>query len=74
MWTKPERDGRELDRRSNDGIDVALLWNPRTNRLVVTVADDRRGDSFEIDVDAADALDVFHHPFAYAGRGYALAA
>jgi hypothetical protein len=67
---------RELDRRSSDGIDVALLWAPRTNRLLVAVVDERDGYSFELQVDAADALDAFRHPFAYAGRdadGYALA-
>jgi len=59
---------RELDRRSNDGIDVALLWNPRTDRLFVAVEDDRHGDSFELEVEAADALDAFRHPYAYARR------
>jgi hypothetical protein len=72
MYTTTEI--RELDRRSNDGVDVALLWNPRTNRVVIALEDDRSGDSFEIDVDAADALDAFRHPFAYAPRDYALAA
>jgi len=72
MYTTTEV--RELDRRSNDGVDVALLWNARTNRVVIALEDDRSGDSFEIDVDAADALDAFRHPFAYAPRDYALAA
>jgi hypothetical protein len=72
MYTTTEI--RELDRRSNDGVDVALLWIPRTNRVVIALEDDRSGDSFEIDVDAADALDAFRHPFAYAPRDYALAA
>ena len=59
---------RELDRRSNDGIDVTLLWNPQSDRLFVTLEDERRGDWFEIDVDAGTALDAFHHPYAYANR------
>ena len=59
---------RELDRRSNDGIDVTLLWNPRTDRVFVTVEDERRGDWFEIDLDAGTALDAFYHPYAYANR------
>ncbi len=58
---------RELDSRSNDSIDVALLWNSQTNRLYVAVQDTRRGESFEFEADPADALEAFHHPFAYAG-------
>jgi hypothetical protein len=67
---------RELDHRSNDGIDVTLFWSPRTNRLWVAVTDERDDDSFEIDVDPADALDAFHHPYAYAHTSddFALAA
>jgi len=58
---------RELAHRSNDGIDVRLLWSSRTNRLFVGVDDARRGSSFELEVAPAEALDAFHHPFAYAG-------
>lgn len=61
---------RELDRRSNDGIDVTLLWNPRTNQIFVAVADERDGESFELEVDPANALDAFRHPYAYADRDY----
>ncbi len=61
---------RELDCRSNDGIDVTLLWNPRTNQIFVAVADERDGESFELEVDPANALDAFRHPYAYADRDY----
>jgi len=67
---------RELDHRSNDGIDVTLRWNARTNQVSVAVEDERLGESFELDVDPANALDAFRHPFAYADRAwdeYALA-
>jgi hypothetical protein len=58
---------RELDRRSNHGIDVALLWDERDNRVVVAVSDARAGTAFEIELRAGDEpLDVFHHPYAYA--------
>lgn len=60
---------RELDRRANDGFDVRLLWNPRTNRVFVTVEDQRGGDSFALEVEAPDALEAFHHPFAYRNSG-----
>jgi len=56
---------RELDRRTNDGFDVRLLWDSRTNRVFVAVDDQRQGDSFALEVDAADALEAFYHPFTY---------
>ena len=71
-----DTDLRELDARSNDGIDVALLWNPQTNRVWVSVVDGKRGDAFVLDVDPSDALDAYHHPYAYTDRSaeFALAA
>ena len=66
MSTTPEAEVRELDRRTNDGIDVRLLWNSHTNRVSVAVKDDRSGESFELEIDSVDALAAFHHPFAHA--------
>jgi hypothetical protein len=66
MHTTPEINARELDRRRNDGIEVRLLWNPHTNRVSVAIDDERSGESFELEVDSADALAAFHHPYAYA--------
>jgi hypothetical protein len=68
MWTGSEITVHELDRRSAHGIDVRLLWSPRTNRVLVAVDDELRGASFELEVDGARALDAFHHPYAYAGH------
>jgi hypothetical protein len=60
---------RELDHRVSDGIDVRLLWRPHDNRTFVAVADARTGESFTIEVgEHQRALDVFQHPFAYAGN------
>jgi len=58
---------RELDHRSNDGIDVHLLWDPTEDRVLVAVADAKTGAAFTVPV-ARDqrAYDVFHHPYAYA--------
>lgn len=59
---------RELNHRSNDGIDVWLLWDPGTDSVSVRVSDAKAGANFEIPVKARHrAMDVFHHPFAYAG-------
>ena len=63
---------RELDRRINDGFDVRLLWNPRTNLVFVAIEDQRDDSAFEFQVDAARALEAFHHPFAYASNRYDL--
>jgi hypothetical protein len=57
---------RELDRRKSDGIEVTLSWNPNTNRVLVSVIDERDGDSFQVEVGPENAMDAFHHPYAYA--------
>ena len=61
---------RELDRRTNDGFDVRLLWTPQTDRVSVTVEHQRHGDFFTLEVDPSDALEAFNHPFAYASKAY----
>ena len=67
MQATPDPSIRELDHRLSDGIDVRLLWNSRTDRVSVTVGDERSGEFFELEVDPADALIAFRHPYAYAG-------
>jgi hypothetical protein len=62
----PELFPVELAHRSNDGVEVWLLWHPKTNRVSVGVQDAKTGDCFEVAVDPEDALDAFHHPYAYA--------
>jgi hypothetical protein len=60
---------RELDHRTAHRIDVWLLWRERDDRVVVTVSDQNTGEGFQIEVrDGERALDVFHHPYAYADR------
>jgi hypothetical protein len=60
---------RELDHRTTDRIDVWLLWRQRDDRVVVTVFNRSTGEGFQVDVrDGERALDVFHHPYAYADR------
>lgn len=67
---QPDPAIRELDHRFNDGIDVTLLWDERTNAVSVAVRDEKRGESFELDVHPEDALTAFHHPYAYSSRGW----
>ena len=71
MTTTPQSAIRELDHRTNDGLDVRLLWNSRTNQVFVAVEDPRSGDLFEVTVSGADALDAFHNPYVYCADGRA---
>jgi len=63
----------ELAHRAGDGLVVLLLWNRADGELKVVVDDLRTGGSFELAAgDGKQALDAFHHPFAYAAaRGVA---
>jgi hypothetical protein len=56
----------ELAHRTSNGLDVSLLWSPHTGRLLVAVTDLRTDVSFAVDAPSHRALDVYHHPFAYA--------
>jgi hypothetical protein len=72
MDTHPSSTLRELDHRVSDGIDVRLLWRPHDDRALVAVSDARTGEAFTLEVGPDQrALDVFHHPFAYAPDGRA---
>jgi hypothetical protein len=62
---EPRMTIRELDHRGADGIEVTLLWNAETKGVLVSVAE-REGNTLEFQVPAAEALDAFHHPYAYA--------
>jgi hypothetical protein len=63
----PIDDGcRELAARTCAGMNVRLLWRPPSNELLLLVgAAWQGGGNFAIAVDQGDALDAFHHPFAY---------
>jgi hypothetical protein len=56
----------ELDSRTGDSVTVSLLWRSGDNRLKVAVTDTSTGEEFELAAHPENALDVFHHPFAYA--------
>jgi hypothetical protein len=60
---------RELDRRTGDGIEVRLLWSQNNGRVTVAVTDTKTGEAFELPVREGErALEVFHHPYAYAAE------
>jgi hypothetical protein len=56
----------ELDYRECNGVTISLQWSRRSNRLSVVVEDSQRGASFTIPARPDNALEVFHHPYAYA--------
>lgn len=56
----------ELDYRESNGITISLQWSRRSNRLSVVVEDSQRGESFTLPARPDNALEVFHHPYAYA--------
>ena len=69
MTATPATSLRELDHRRNDGIDVRLLWDARTDQVSLAVVDERSGESLTFELDPKDALTAFHHPYAYGATG-----
>lgn len=60
---------RELDSRISDGLHVQLLWHPLDGHVSVAVNDSKTGEAFALEVRPGHrALDVFHHPYAYAAE------
>jgi hypothetical protein len=57
---------RELAFRANNGIEVTLFWQPRTDEVTVCVCDQRVGAYFEIRPKPDQVLDAFYHPYSYA--------
>jgi hypothetical protein len=59
---------RELALRRSGTVEVVLLWHPERRRVGLSVFDLATGEGFRLDVAPADAIDAFHHPYAYAAR------
>jgi hypothetical protein len=60
-----DRGPRELAHRSNDGLDVTLLWHPARDELTVCASDYRTGVRFEVRPEHHQALEVYYHPYCY---------
>ena len=56
---------RELAHRQQDGLEVTLLWDARSNEVWIELADERTEIAFAFGVDAKLALDAFYHPYAF---------
>ena len=57
---------RELAVRASSGTQVRLLWQQGTRRLWVEVWEPATASALRIRAQPENALDVFHHPYAYA--------
>ena len=57
----------DLAERHSQDLDVFLMWGKRSGRLWVRVTHRVSGRTARIEASAGNALDVFNHPFAYAG-------
>jgi hypothetical protein len=68
-WSGNDPGLRELAHRSNDGLDVRLLWHPARDELTVCGSDHRTGSRFEIRAERHSALEVYYHPYCYVTRG-----
>ena len=66
ITAQPTATFEELDYRESDGLEISLLWSRADNSLSVVVVDTKSDTGFELPVKGDEALDVFHHPFAYA--------
>lgn len=65
--TTAQNEVKELAYRATDGLEVALLWHESASSVSVAVSDSKTGEAFELVLSNHDnALDVFHHPYAYA--------
>ncbi len=57
---------KELAYRNQNGLEVTLLWYPRSNEVSVEVVDHLDDSGFCLPIAGHLALDAFHHPYAYA--------
>jgi hypothetical protein len=57
---------RELAHRNQNGLEVTLLWDSRSNEVSVEVIDQLGGSGFRFPIPGHLALEAFHHPYAYA--------
>jgi hypothetical protein len=48
--------------------EVLLLWHPEDDRVELSVRNFASGAGFHMEVAPGNAIDAFHHPYAYAAR------
>ena len=57
---------RELAYRNQNGLEVTLVWDSRSNEVSVEVVDKLDDSGFRLLIAGHLALDAFNHPYAYA--------
>jgi len=57
---------KELAYRNQNGLEVTLLWDSRSNEVSVKVIDQLDDSGFRLPIPGHLALDAFNHPYAYA--------
>jgi len=57
---------KELAYRNQNGLEVTLLWDSRSNEVSIEVIDQLDESSFRFPIPGHLALNGFHHPYAYA--------
>jgi hypothetical protein len=57
---------RELAQRLSGTDEVLLLWHPEIDRVELSVSDLVTGEGFHFEVAPGNAMEAFHHPYAYA--------
>jgi hypothetical protein len=63
---------RELAERNSNGTRIRLYWRQGTRELWVEIWERELDVTIEIPADPALALEIFHHPYAYASAHNAL--
>jgi hypothetical protein len=58
-------DARELAERRSGTDEVLLLWHPDSDRVELALRDTETGAEVRLAIEARDAIDAFHHPYAY---------
>ena len=57
---------KELAYRNQNGLEVTLLWDSRSNEVSVEAVDQLDDSGFRLPIPGHLALDAFNHPYAYA--------
>lgn len=68
MARRPAGATRELAQRLSGTAEVLLLWDPEIDRVELSVSDPATGEGFHVEVAPGNAMEAFHHPYAYAAR------
>jgi hypothetical protein len=58
-------DARELAERRSGTDEVLLFWHPDSDRVELAFRDTETGAEVRFDVEPCDAIEAFHHPYAY---------